>query len=141
MKGIVFNLLAELVQQQYGEDIWDDLLEKAQIEGSFTSLGSYPYEDLRRLVSAASSKLGMPKDEVLRWFGRNAIPLLAARYPKFFEPHASTRPFLLTLNEIIHPEVRKIYPGAHVPEFDYDTSVEGLLIMEIQFSAKALRLR
>jgi hypothetical protein len=66
---------------------------------------------------------------VVRWFGRNTIPFLAERYPQFFAPHTTLRPFLLTLNEIIHPEVRKIYPGADVPVFDFETSSEDVLIM------------
>ena len=45
--------------------------------------------------------------------------MLAERYPEFFSPHADVRSFLLTLNEIIHPEVRKLYPGAQVPDFEY----------------------
>jgi hypothetical protein len=71
----------------------------------------------------------MSEDDVVRWFGRRALPLLAERYPQFFDPHESTRPFLLTLNDIIHPEVRKIYPGAGVPVFDYDASSEDVLVM------------
>ena len=48
--------------------------------------------------------------------------MLATRYPDFFTPHTDTRSFLLTLNDIIHPEVRKLYPGAITPVFDFDTS-------------------
>jgi len=36
---------------------------------------------------------------------------------------------VLALNEIIHPQVRKLYPGADVPEFDFDTSSEEVLLM------------
>lgn len=129
MKGIVFNLLEGVVRREYGEDTWDDLLDVARLDGGYTSLGSYPDEDLGKLVRAAASALGLPADEVIRWFGRQAIPILADRYPEFFEPHESTRPFLLTLNDIIHPEVRKIYPGANVPTFDCDTSDPHRLLM------------
>ena len=55
----------------------------------------------------------------MRWFGREALPLLADRYPDFFEQHPRHQPFLLTLNRIIHPEVRKLYPGADVPNFEF----------------------
>jgi hypothetical protein len=33
----------------------------------------------------------------------------------FFENVTATKSFLLTLNHIIHPEVRKLHPGAEVP--------------------------
>lgn len=129
VKGIVFNLLEELVSREYGEEAWDVLLESAEVDGSYTSLGSYPDEDLMKLVSSASSQLDMSPDEVVRWFGANALPLLAGSYPQFFEPHTSARSFLLTLNDIIHPEVRKLYPGADVPVFDFDTSSDDVLVM------------
>jgi hypothetical protein len=80
-------------------------------------------------VGAASSALGKPPNEIVRWFGGKAIPLLAAKYPGFFSRHSSTRPFLLTLNSIIHPEVRKLYPGADVPDFDFDATSPDTLIM------------
>jgi hypothetical protein len=129
MKGIVFNLLEKIVSRDCGEDAWDELLDAAALEGVYTSLGGYPDEDLSALVAAASSALEMPPDEVVRWFGRNALPLLAAGHPQFFAAHESVRPFILTLNDIIHPEVRKLYPGADVPVFDFEASSDEVLVM------------
>ena len=129
MKGIVFNLLEQVVSRDYGEETWDDLLCAAGLVGAYTSLGSYPDQDLGTLVGAASRSLGLPADDVVRWFGREALPALAEAYPAFFSPHADTRSFLLTLNDIIHPEVRKLYPGADVPEFDLEARPDGSLRM------------
>jgi len=128
MKGIVLNLLEQLVARDYGEDTWDALLDAGGLDGAYTSLGSYPDEDFVKLVSAAAEALDVPADDVVFWFGRNAMPLFAGRYPQLFEPHTSARSFVLTLNEIIHPEVRKLYPGADVPEFEFDVG-EGILMM------------
>lgn len=128
MKGVVFNLLEQLVARDFGEDTWDALLDASALDGAYTSLGSYPDEDFVKLVSAASVALVMPADDVVSWFGRNAVPLFAGYYPQLFEPHHSTRSFVLTLNDIIHPEVRKLYPGADVPEFEFD-SRDGILVM------------
>jgi len=122
MKGIVFNLLEELVRRDFGEDTWDDLLDAAQVDGAYTSLGSYPDTDLQRLVTVASQRLRLSPETIVRWLGRESIPVLAARYPGFFRPHTETSSFLLSLNDIIHPEVRKLYPGADVPVFDFDLS-------------------
>lgn len=36
----------------------------------------------------------------------------------------------LALNDVIHPQVRRLYPGADVPVFDYDTSANGMLVMD-----------
>ena len=129
VKGIVFNLLEQVVSRDYGEDTWDDLLGAAGLVGAYTSLGSYPDEHLGRIVAAASEALALPSQDVVRWFGREALPALAKAYPAFFSPHTDTRAFLLTLNDIIHPEVRKLYPGADVPEFDFDRRPDGSLAM------------
>src|SRR5687768_12468965 len=136
MKGIIFNLLEEVVTQHLGADTWDQLLEAAQLDGVYTSLGSYPDEHLFKLVGAASVALNKPPGDIVRWFGAKAMPLLARKYQAFFARHSSTRPFILTLNSIIHPEVRKLYPGADVPDFDFDTSSPETLVMHYQSKRK-----
>jgi hypothetical protein len=119
VKGIIFNLLEEAVGNGFGPETWDTLLENAGLDGAYTSIGSYPDEDILKLVGAAAAMLDQPAEDILRWFGVAAIPLLFGRYPVFFTPHQGSRSFLLTLNDIIHPEVRKLYPGADVPDFTY----------------------
>jgi hypothetical protein len=128
MKGIVFNLLEEIVRENYGEETWDALLDEADLSGAYTSLGSYPDEHLGRLVAAASTALSLPPNEIVRWVGREALPRMARRFPHFFALHTSARSFVLTLNDIIHPEVRKLYPGANVPEFEFDATGEALVM-------------
>jgi glycine cleavage system aminomethyltransferase T len=96
VKGIVFNLLEEVVTRTHGEHIWDALLDAAELSGSYTSLGSYPDEQ---------------------------------RYPTFFLGHQSSRPFIVSVNQIIHPEVRKLYAGADVPVFDFSDGPDGALML------------
>ncbi len=130
MKGIVFNLLEQTVVEAHGDQTWEALLDATGLDGVYTSLGSYDDEDLFRLVAAASAALGTPPNDVVRWFGRSALPLFAERYPQLFAQHSEARSFVLTLNAIIHPEVRKLYPGAIVPEFAFDASDPDGLVME-----------
>ncbi|MCA1838782.1 MAG: heme NO-binding domain-containing protein [Actinomycetota bacterium] len=119
MKGIIFNLLEQVVSDKYGEATWDSLLETTGLEGAYTAVGSYEDEELMKLVGAACEALDSDPDDLVRWFGRTSFPLLAAKYPSFFEGHTTTRTFLLTLNDVIHPEVRKLFPGAYAPAFDF----------------------
>jgi hypothetical protein len=129
VKGVIFNLLEELVRRETGDSSWDALLDAAGVDGAYTSLGSYPDAELGKLVQGVAQHTGMSAAETLRWFGRQSMPLLAERYPQFFTGQRSTRTFLLGLNDIIHAEVRKIYPGAQVPVFDFDTSSPDVLIV------------
>ena len=136
MKGIVFNVLEEVVTDHYGADTWDALLADARCDGAYTSLGSYPDDELMRLAACAADRLEMPSEELLRWFGRQALARFAERYPTLFEGHRSARPFIHTLNDIIHPEVRKLYPGAEVPDFEFDGSSPERLVVRYRSSRK-----
>lgn len=130
MKGIVFNLLEQVVSTAHGEDVWDQLLDDAGVDGVYTSLGSYPDEELGLLVKAASEALDTPADDVVRWFGEQTLPLFAIRYPDLFTAQSSTRTLVLNLNDVIHPEVEKLYPGASTPVFAFDTSSPDTLLMK-----------
>lgn len=121
MKGIIFNLLEEVVTAHLGDDAWDGILEAAAAGGAYTSLGNYPDEEFARLIGAVSDKTGRNCREALKWYGRNSMPYLAQHYPEFFSPHRNLRSFLLSLNDVIHAEVRKLYPGAEVPVFEFET--------------------
>jgi len=140
MKGIVFNLLEQAVSTEFGEETWDKLLDEANLSGAYTSLGSYADGEIFALVDIASKTLNLPPSDVLRWFGRRAMPLLVARHPGFFSDHADTRAFLLTLNDIIHPEVHKLYPGAITPVFDFGVSDDGDLVINYSSPRKLCAL-
>ncbi len=123
----MFNLLESLVVADHGETAWDAVLETANASGAYTSLGNYPDAELAQLLEAVMALRGEASGGY-RWFGRGSIPFLARRYPVFFTPHTTTTQFLLTLNDIIHTEVRKIYPGADVPVFDFELVPGGVAL-------------
>lgn len=139
MKGIIFNLVEEVVTNEYGADTWDLLLERSGVDGAYTSLGSYPDDDLHKLVMAAAQALDTPPADVIRTIGAAAMPMLADRYPEFFAGH-DCRGFLLTLNDIIHPEVRKLYPGSDVPDFSYHGSTDDELVIGYRSDRKLCAL-
>ena len=129
MKGIIFNLVEEAVTARHGEDTWDRVLDEAGVAGAYTSLEMYPDEELLALVGAGSRLLDTDTGTLTQWLGHEALSGLAQRYPQFFETHASTRSFLLTLNDVIHPEVRKLHPNADPPDFGFDEGDDGALVL------------
>lgn len=130
MKGVVFNLLEESVTRGFGADTWDGLIAASGVSGAYTSLGNYPDAEIEALVAAASAALSLDRNAVLRWFGHNAIPILAELYPVFFEGVADARTFVEGVNHIIHSEVRKLYPGAACPHFRLHADASGDLVMD-----------
>lgn len=118
MKGIIFNAVEDAVVRAHGEDTWDDLLRAAGVTGAYTAVGNYPTSELEAIVSAASEALDTPESDVLRWAGREGLRFLAGRYPGFLARHDTTIDFVATLEDVIHPEVRKLYQGAEPPSFN-----------------------
>jgi hypothetical protein len=117
MKGIVFNVVEEAVSQEWGEQTWDALLLDCGLEGAYTALGNYPDADLLALARAAAVRLDCSVDDVLRTLGRLTFAPLWARYRSSADAPESMREFLPVLDDVIHPEVLKLYPGASVPRF------------------------
>jgi hypothetical protein len=124
------------VVAEYGAEVWEDLLDEATVAGAYTSLGNYSDEDMNALVAAAAAKLGVEPGAVLRWFGNKAMPMLKEKYPQLFAGHTSSRGFVLSVNSIIHPEVRKLYAGASCPFFHFREGPDGSLQMRYESSRK-----
>ena len=134
MKGVIFNVAEFTVTDEVGAETWDDLLEAADVDGAYTALGDYPVDELLALVTAASEKLEIPVAEVIRFVGRRGFPWLIERYPEMATGHTSARTFVLSLNEVIHPEVRKLYPGADAPVFQ--KHADDGPILEIEYVSR-----
>lgn len=116
-----------MVASEQGEDAWDTILESCAADGAYTSLGNYPDAEFIALIDASAAVVSLDRGQTLRWFGARAMKLFISRYPHFFSSHTSTQPFLLTLNDVIHDEVRKLYPGADVPYLGFESRVDGSL--------------
>jgi hypothetical protein len=129
VKGIIFNMVEEAICADAGEQEWDALLTAAHLEGGYSSLGSYPDAELLTLIGLRAENRGETPTEATRSLGHAALLGLAGRYPHFFSPHTRTRDFLLTLNDVIHPEVRKVHAEADPPVFEFDTSDPERLVI------------
>jgi hypothetical protein len=140
MKGIIFNLLEDIVRQHHGLDVWEAMLDLSGASGIYTSLGNYSDEEIFSLVGAASKILEIPPADVLRWFGRHAIAELSVRMPEMFNVHVSSRAFILNVNRAIHPEVRKLYSGADCPYFNFQDAPDGSLTMGYRSSRRLCHL-
>ena len=117
MKGVVFNVVETIIEKEFGAEMWDQLLESAELDGAYTSLGNYPDEELYALVDAASQKLSISAAETLKWIGKRAMPHFQEALPYLFENYHHSEEFIKDVNNIIHPEVKKLYPGAVCPHF------------------------
>ena len=125
----MFDLLEAAVSSAHGAHAWDDMLDATGAAGVYTSLGNYQDSELVALIGALAARTGESEPWTLRWFGRTAMPMLAAAYPAFFVDQDDIRTFVVALNDIIHPEVRKLYPGADVPTFGFRRVDEATVVL------------
>jgi len=130
MKGLVFTEFMEMVESTWSLDMVDSIIEHSQIEsgGAYTSVGSYPHEEMIALVVALSEQTQIPVSDLVRAFGKHLFGRFALAYPRFFEGITNSFQFLGGIENIIHAEVRKLYPDADLPTFEIESS-PGRMIM------------
>lgn len=77
MRGLVFNLLEEVVVAAYGEPVWPQLLRQSGVRGPYVAGEDYPDDELARLVAALADATDRDVDDVTQWFRRRAHEQLA----------------------------------------------------------------
>jgi hypothetical protein len=140
MKGVVFTLVEDVVTQRFGFDMWDEVLDRAEADGVYTSLADYPDAELVAIVGAIAEITGTSIDEVLVLAGRAGFAVLAAHHADLVEPYDDWRQLVSSLDNLIHPEVRKIYAGAEPPSFSTTASADGSILLEYRSARGLCRL-
>lgn len=129
MKGIVLQLLGRCARDAFGEDTWRQAMRDAGMAEPFEPQRVYPDSEFDAVVAALAAARGITATGAQRWFGECAIAHFHAMAPDLFDRHGDSWSFLLTLNDIIHPQVRRDYPGASAPDFGFDASERGELVL------------
>lgn len=121
MKGIMFNLLEGFVSEKSGLAAWNAVLANCDLTtkepGIMVGPGTYPDEDFFELIQKSAAYLNLTPDTLLIDLGKYALPKLALRYPKFFNPYNHPRDFLKFTGMIHQTEVKKLYKNAQTPHF------------------------
>lgn len=130
MKGIVFTEFFEMVEQTFGYDMVDRLIETTELEsgGVYTSIGTYDHSEIVNLVVNLSKQTNTDIEVLLHAFGRYLFDTFLKSYPVFFENASNTFEFLSSIDNYIHVEVKKLYPDATLPGFATEVT-NGKMIM------------
>lgn len=131
MKGVVFVEFIEMVEETFSAEMVDALIEREALPsgGAYTAVGTYPHQEMIDLVAALSERTQVPAADLTRAFGRHLMGRFVKRYPEFFDGVPDAFAFLLTLEDHIHQEVRKLYPEAELPSFDCATPTLDTLVL------------
>ena len=117
MKGSIFKHFEAFVAEHWGEEFWESILDRVQLEteGPFLGPAHYPDQDLLTIVGTTVAELGVPLPEALRLFGRFLFHKLEGEAPQFVSEAPDLLSFLQTVDGVIHVEVQKLSPEAYLP--------------------------
>lgn len=118
MKGVVFNILEDMVTERGGLHLWQKVLDKAGVEGGYTAVATYGDEELFEIVGVVVEELGLPAEEVIGAFGVYMFGQLARRYPAFVDNCDDFFSFLESIDSVIHLEVRKLMTETQLPSIE-----------------------
>ena len=140
VKGVLFDVVREVVAELLGEDAWDRAIETAEFEGSYTSLGNYPDEEMATLVVLLSESAGLSVDDTLRTVGIHGWRHLELRQPELVAGVDDMGTLLHSLNNVVHTEVRKLYPDSFVPLFGISDEGPGRWLVTYESERRMCRL-
>jgi hypothetical protein len=123
MKGIVFDEFTEMVEDVFGDEILDDIIEEnadnLSSGGAYTSVGTYDHQELVKLVVSLSDRTNTPVPALVKAFGHHLAKAFSTKFKGFFDECDNTFEFLKRIDNHIHVEVHKLYPDAELPKFSF----------------------
>ena len=138
MKGLVFTTFYAHCEEQYGADMLDDIIDDANLpnKGAYTSVGTYPFQEIVALITALVRRTGQSLPAVLEQFGRACFGKWVSYVPAHFE-NKDLFDILAGIDDFHEFEVRKLYPDAELPSFKVESRSDRELVLRY-FSCKPL---
>lgn len=127
MYGIVNKAIEDLVKENFGQETWDNILEKSNIDVDFF-ISNEPYDDdiTYKLVSTISEELKIPAENVLQLFGEWWILKTGKeKYGGLMEAGGSNLKEFLGNLPLFHNRIMLLYPKLTPPEFKVSNSEEN----------------
>lgn len=120
MKGIVFTEFLEMVEESFGLETVDTILESSNLpsNGIYTSVGTYSFSEIVTLVSKLSSEVNLPIDDLIYAFGKYLFGSLCRIHPEVIQGYTNPIDLLNSIEDHIHVHVQKLYPDAELPTFN-----------------------
>ncbi|WP_282037649.1 heme NO-binding domain-containing protein [Saccharicrinis aurantiacus] len=129
MKGIVFTEFLEMVEETFGLEVVDQIIEEANLEseGIYTSVGTYEFSEMLTLISNLSDKVKISINDLLYEFGKFLFNSLGQAHPEVIKSYTDPINMIQSIEDHIHVHVKKLYPDAELPTFNVlektDTSI------------------
>lgn len=131
MKGIVFTEFLEHVETSFGLDMVQNIIDACDLtdDGAYTSVGTYPCQEMGQLVGALSRLSGQDPQALMKGFGERLGTTFHKAYPQYFDV-SGYFDFVESVDAHIHVEVKKLYPDAELPKFESVSRDENSLVLD-----------
>lgn len=131
MKGIVFTEFLDLVEDKFGLEMVDKIIDQSELDsgGVYTSIGTYSFSEMLQLLQNLSQNTGISIDNLLLVYAEHFFSVIEDSYPGLLATYKDPIEMLASIENHIHVEVRKIYPDAELPTFVVEEQTEDSLIM------------
>ena len=139
MKGIVFTEFLELVEDKFGIEMVDNIINASNLEsqGVYTSVGTYSFSEMLQLLQHLSANTGISIDDLLLVYAEHFFSVIERNYPGLLATYKDPIEMISSIENHIHIEVRKIYPDAELPTFEVLEKTDNSIIL-IYKSSRAM---
>jgi hypothetical protein len=122
MLGIVFTEFLELVEERFGLEMTDRILQDPSLStgGAYTSVGNYPHAEMVGLVTRLHQATGVPVPDLLKLYGEHLYGRLVASFPHLVAEAKDSMGMFALIDAHIHVQVKKLYPNAELPRFEHE---------------------
>ncbi|APD07893.1 hypothetical protein UJ101_02393 [Flavobacteriaceae bacterium UJ101] len=126
MKGLIFVEFLEMVDEKFGMEITEEIVEKSHLpsNGYYTTIGTYDDSEMISLINELHKKTMIPLPKLLKTFGHYLFNRFTIRYASMLDQFSSGFELLKKIDTYIHVEVQKLYPQAILPHFDFEQLTE-----------------
>ncbi len=131
MKGIIFVELIDFLESALGMDVVDDVIETANLPSgaAYTAVGTYPASEVLTLLNTVEAKVGMSVADQQAAFGKHLFGRLAKAHPEYIGSVGGGFELIGAIEDHIHVEVRKLYPDAELPSFEYGERTDDSMVL------------
>ncbi|WP_298766400.1 heme NO-binding domain-containing protein [uncultured Polaribacter sp.] len=139
MKGIIFTEFLDLVEDKFGLETVDEIIENSNLpsEGVYTSIGTYSFSEMLQLLQNLSKKTAISIDNLLLVYAEHFFSVIENSYPGLLANYKDPIEMISSIEDHIHVEVRKIYPDAELPTFIVEEKTTNSLTL-IYKSSRAM---
>ncbi|GGZ99752.1 guanylate cyclase [Arenicella chitinivorans] len=123
MKGIILSEFVEFLEDTVGPEQAQAIIDNSGVSsgGAYSRVGQYDYQELIQLLTQAVTDTEHETSFLLQAFSDHLFGVFKRDYQVFFDGVSSAAQMLSQIDNHIHVEVKKLYPDAELPKFEYQT--------------------